>query len=157
MVCRISCITYSIAAIGLLCASLFTMNVSDKQHKTLQNMLSPEIAEKYERITKERRNLYLQGLLLGMLLSYVIVKFVLQSMMKESNRFYNVSIFVTITLLTSIFYYSLMPKSDYMLNHLKTVEENKAWLDIYKTMKNRYMLSFLIGSLSAIPLAYSLC
>ena len=91
MVCRISCITYSIAAIGLLCASLFTMNVSDKQHKTLQNMLSPEIAEKYERITKERRNLYLQGLLLGMLLSYVIVKFVLQSMMKESNRFYNVS------------------------------------------------------------------
>jgi hypothetical protein len=50
-----------------------------------------------------------------------------------------------------------MPKSDYMLNHLKTPEENRKWLQVYNTMKNRYYLGFLLGILAAIPLANVLC
>lgn len=41
-----------------------------------------------------------------------------------------------------------MPKSDYMLNYLKTPEENKKWLDVYKTMKFRYFYGFIIGNFS---------
>jgi hypothetical protein len=62
-----------------------------------------------------------------------------------------------ITGLTSVLYYCLMPKNDYMLNHLKTPEEIKAWLNIYKTMKRRYLLGLIFGLLSAIPISNSFC
>jgi hypothetical protein len=51
----------------------------------------------------------------------------------------------------------IMQKSDFMLNHLKTPEQNKRWLDIYKTMKNRYLLGFILGSIAAIPLGNTFC
>ena len=50
-----------------------------------------------------------------------------------------------------------MPKSDYMLNHLTTQEENKAWLEVYKQMQQKYLIGFILGSLSAIPLSLILC
>jgi Sec-independent protein secretion pathway component TatC len=59
--------------------------------------------------------------------------------------------------MVSVVYYFLIPKSDYMLNYLKTEEEIKAWLEIYKYMKLKYFLGFLFGFLSAIPIAYSMC
>jgi uncharacterized membrane protein YfcA len=77
--------------------------------------------------------------------------------MKTTNRFYRISLFFGITLFTTALYYLLMPKSDYMLNHLKTEEENKAWLSVYKTMKYRYLIGFVLGALAAIPFATALC
>jgi len=40
---------------------------------------------------------------------------------------------------------------------LKTEEENKAWLSVYKTMKYRYLIGFVLGALAAIPFATALC
>jgi len=93
-----------------------------------------------------------QGILLGALIAYFVLLLV-----KVSNRFHKMSIFVTITLMTGVVYYFLMPKSDYMLNHLKTPEQNKAWLEVYKTMKQRYFLGFVLGALATVPLAYAMC
>jgi cytochrome bd-type quinol oxidase subunit 1 len=50
-----------------------------------------------------------------------------------------------------------MPKSDYMLRHLSTKEQQETWLDIYKTMKERYMIGFLLGVISSIPASFALC
>jgi hypothetical protein len=43
------------------------------------------------------------------------------------------------------------------LRHLKTQEENIAWLDVYNTMKYRYFIGFVLGGLAAIPLSLSVC
>ncbi len=61
------------------------------------------------------------------------------------------------TLLVAITYYSMMPKSDYMVRHLKTEEQNNAWMDVYLTMKQRYMFGFALGAVASIPFAMSLC
>ena len=45
-------------------------------------------------------------------------------------------------------YYTLSPKSDYMLNHLTTSKQNKAWLEMYKHMKFKYHSGFLFGILT---------
>ena len=50
-----------------------------------------------------------------------------------------------------------MPKSDYMLNHLQTLEENKKWLDIYTTMKYKYFIGFVLGMLVSIPISVMYC
>ena len=147
-----NCIAAGVLGVAMLGASVSTMSVSEEQHNMLRKTFSDELDEIYGNIVIERRNHYVQGLLLGALIAYFVLLLV-----KVSNRFHKMSIFVTITLMTGVVYYFLMPKSDYMLNHLKTPEQNKAWLEVYKTMKQRYFLGFVLGALAAVPLAYAMC
>jgi len=147
-----NCYTSGLLGIGLLGATLLTISVPTNVNDNLKRELSPELAELYIKLSNERRNLYIQGLLLGLLLSYFTVKYV-----KPVNKFHVSTFFLAITISVSGLYYYLMPKSDYMLNHLKTESQNKAWLSVYNTMKHRYYLGFLFGALSSIPIAHSLC
>lgn len=147
-----SCLIAGVFGIGMLCAAFSCMSISEEQRYIFSKKLSPELDDIHSRIVIERRNLYFQGILLGLLFSYVLLK-----IYKTFNTFHRVSFVLAVTTLTSVVYYFLMPKSDYMLNHLKTPAENKAWLEMYTYMKQRYFLGFLFGSLAAIPLAYSMC
>jgi hypothetical protein len=147
-----NCILSGIVGIGLLGGSLLTMTVSKEEHMRLKATLSDELDTIYTNIALERRNLYVQGLVLGLVLAVAVCW-----KLKISNKFHKVSLMTAITLFVAFSYYSLMPKSDYMLNHLKTEEQNKAWLAVYKTMKERYMLGIVGGALAAIPLSYAMC
>jgi len=147
-----NCILSGIVGIGLLGGSLLTMTVSKEEHMRLKATLSDELDTIYTNIAIERRNLYVQGLVLGLVLAVVVCW-----KLKISNKFHKVSLMTAITLFVAFSYYSLMPKSDYMLNHLKTEEQNKAWLAVYKTMKERYMLGIVGGALAAVPLSYAMC
>lgn len=147
-----NCFLSGIVGVGLLGASISTMTVSEQQHDLMRKVLSDDLDKVYEKIVIERRNLYIIGLIIGIVLSFVVVNLV-----KINNRFHKMSLFVAITLMTGMGYYSIMPKSDYMLNHLKTEEQNKAWLSVYKTMKHRHIAGFFLGALAAIPLGYAMC
>ena len=147
-----NCLISGAAGLALIGGSIATLSVSEQQHNVLRKVLSDTLDAKYEVIVHERRNHYIVGLLIGLVLAFVIL-----SNYKISNYFIRISSFFTITLLTGLLFYMLMPKSDYMLNHLKTEEENKAWLSVYKTMKQRYFLGFVLGALAAIPIAHIVC
>jgi uncharacterized protein YacL len=147
-----NCYLSGLLGLAMLGGSVATMTVSEEQHANLREVLSDELDKKYDAIVKERRNHYIIGLVLGIVLSYFVLQLV-----KINNRFHKMSLFLAVTLLTTVMFYSLMPKSDYMLNHLKTEEENKAWLEVYKTMKQRYFVGLLVGALAAVPLANALC
>lgn len=137
----------------MLGGTLFTMTVSENEHKQLTSVFSDELAKKYEAIVNERRNYYLQGLVLGMVFSSVL----LITRKGEMTRSHSIFLFFAVTLFTAMMYYLLMPKSDYMLNYLTTAEQNRAWLKMYKTMQTRYLLGILIGALASIPIANSWC
>ena len=89
---------------------------------------------------------------MGLALSY----FATQSL-PAASQFHKVAVFIAVTLLVAIIYYSLMPKSDYMLNHLKTEQEIKAWQQVYTTMKSRYMVGAVLGAMAAVPVSFALC
>lgn len=146
------CYFYGIIGLGLLSASIATLTVTKEQHDVLRNVFSKELDKKYENIIIERRNHYIMGLILGIFISFVISKNVI-----ILNNFARLMLFLTITLGTAVMFYMIIPKSDYMLNHLKTPEENKKWLEIYKTMKSRYFIGFVLGMLATIPLARTFC
>ena len=148
-----NCFLSGLIGTGFLGASIATMLVTKEQTDQLRQVLNPELASKYDAIVKERTSHYIQGLLIGMIISYFVLGFV----MKTPNRFHRISTLFAITLFTTALYYLLMPKSDYMLNHLKGTDENKAWLSVYKTMKYRYLIGFVLGALAAIPFANALC
>ncbi len=147
-----NCYLSGVLGIAMLGATFFTMCVSREQQDNLHKVLSAELAKRYECIIAERRNHYMLGLLFGLALSYAIVP-----KTGITNLFHRISLYLAITLITSVVVYSALPKSDYMLNHLRSEKENRAWLEVYKTMKHRYFFGFLLGSLTAIPVAYSLC
>lgn len=147
-----NCFVSGIAGIGLLGASIATNMATKEQTDQLHRVLSPELAAKYDAIVKERTTHYIQGLLIGLVISYFVL-----NRLSITNRFHRISLFFGVTLFTTALYYLLRPKSDYMLKHLKTAEENKAWLSVYKTMKFRYLIGFVLGAAAAIPLGNALC
>ena len=65
--------------------------------------------------------------------------------------------FIAVTLVVAIMYYSIMPKSDYMIRHLKNEEQVNAWMDVYLNMKHRHLAGLVIGALSSLPVAFALC
>jgi len=144
----------ALVGLSMLGATIATMSVSKKKQEELKQRFSPEIAEKYTAIVQERTRIYIQGLLLGLLVSFGLLYTKLQHV---TTRFHRVCFILAITISVSIVYYLLVPKSAYILTSLKTQEENKAWLEMYNTMKHRYLIGFLLGAFSSFFFANSMC
>ena len=147
-----NCYYSGILGLALISGSVSTLSVTEEQHDYLREVLSDDLDKIYDKIIIERRNQYIVGLVIGILISIFITRYV-----TNLDYFTQVMLFFTITLGSALIFYMLMPKSDYMLNHLKTEEENKRWLEVYKYMKMRYFVGFSLGILAAIPLANAFC
>jgi len=147
-----NCYTSGILGLGMLFATYSTVSISNQEEKKLLEIFPPELDKIYIKIAGERANIYFQGLIFGLVISYLLL-----NSLKLTNSFHKATFFLAITLIISVLYYLLMPKSDYMLNHLQTQEQNKAWLEVYKNMQKRYILGFIIGCLSAIPISRAVC
>jgi hypothetical protein len=148
-----NCVTSAVVAAALIGGSFMTLTVTKEQHEKLKRSLSPDLATLHDGIARERRNQYIHGLILGLILAYILLGFVAG----RGSRFHRMAAFVAVTMLVGVFYYLLMPKSTYMLEHLKTKEQNLAWLEVYKTMKMRYTVGLLLGAAAAAAAANSIC
>jgi hypothetical protein len=147
-----NCYVSGMLGLGMLFASYSTMSISDQEKNKLLDLFPPNLDKIYIKITNERRNIYFQGLILG-----IVVAFLLLTLLTITNTYHKVTFFLAVALPISVIYYFIIPKSDYMLNHLTTQEENKAWLEVYKQMQQKYLIGFILGSLSAIPISLILC
>ena len=147
------CLNYCVVGSAFLGTSILTMMAS-KQSKNFVNfrkLLNQRQLEIYEGVTKERLSIYIQGLILGVLLA-VLVTF--NSSLRGTNK---LCVFVVIALGVNYLFYSLHPKSTYMLLHLTSQQQNEAWLNIYKEMKLRCKLGLLLGVVGYILLGNGLC
>jgi uncharacterized protein YacL len=122
-----------------------------KNFVEFNNVLTPQQRETYKKITQERMNIYIQGLVIGSVLA------VLMSQMVKLDKNKKVCLFVVIALGFNYAYYTLYPKSTYMLQHLTSKEQNQAWLNIYKEMKTRCMVGLLLGLAGYIILGMGTC
>jgi uncharacterized membrane protein len=149
-----SCVSYCLLGAALLGSSILTMMTSKDAgvFKRFRNTLDEEQKNTYLRITKERATIYVQSLLLGIVLA-ILVTFNLKSLEKRSK----VCLFILIALGTNYLMYSLYPKSTYMLEHLRSTEQNRAWVAIYKEMKLRCKLGLVLGALGYLILAQGMC
>ena len=151
MVCALSCMLSTVFVIGMI----YFYNATDKSEivKTYKAKLSPELREKYEKITKERMAISYKGYLFGFALSLLIILYNVYSRPKAFNLFSLMCIVVSTSFLTNYFYYILSPKSDMMLNYLKTKEEIKAWQVMYREMQYNYHMGLVLGIVGVAILA----
>jgi hypothetical protein len=139
------CITNCAIGFALVGGTIATALVS-KQDPVFQQYhatLEPEQKAALDMIANERLNLYIQGTLVGL----VLVGLLTLMGVNGISPFANGCAFVALVLLTQYFYYILMPKSDWMLRHLKSSVQNEAWLRVYRHMSVRWHGGLLVGLL----------
>ena len=154
MVCTTSCLLSTVFIISMI----YFYNATNKSEivKTYKEKLSPELREKYEKISKERMNISYKGYLLGFVLSMIIILYNVYSKQgKALNVFSLMCIVVSTSFITNYFYYILSPKTDMMINYLKTQEEIQAWKMIYREMQYNYHMGLLLGIVGVGVLAFA--
>ena len=152
MFCYKSC---SIALIFFL-ASLYTTLNTDKITYFLPfiNSLSPELKEKYNNIAKERRSIYIRGLIYGLILSIIIASTFYS--FKSFNYISSVCFVSAVSLLTAFLYYIITPKTS-IITDLDDPKQREAWLKIYKHMQFNYHIGAGLGLIGAFIYTYYLC
>ena len=103
--------------------------------KHLDEILDKEQKVVYEKIKKERLNHFFKGLGLGAIIGLGV----LLSKMNVTSKYCLSGIILLIT--TSIVYY-ILPKSDYMVRHLKTEEQKLAWIAIQRNFIKKKIAGF---------------
>jgi|MDSZ01.1.fsa_nt_gb hypothetical protein len=147
------CMNYCLLGAAFLGSSILTMMAckQGKNFSKFRNLLSEEQLRVYNFIAKERLSIYIQGLILGLLLAMLVT---FNSTLVGTNK---LCVFVVIALGINYLYYTIHPKTTYMLQHITSTEQNIAWLNIYKEMKLRSMIGVLLGLVGYILLGNGLC
>ena len=106
----------------------------------------PENLQKiYEQITNERTTIYYQGYLLGFIFSLIIILGNVYFDHKMLSTTAMVCLVLAISFITNYFYYILSPKKNWMLNYIKTPDQTKAWLKMYRGMQVYYHTGLVLG------------
>jgi hypothetical protein len=155
MVCTTSCII----AGAFIASSIFLSLRVDKQTliNPLFQSLSNENKQRYVNIANERKNIYLKGFGLGLIISIIALFVLNNNKMFKMTKMTNICFVFAISYCINYFFYILHPKSDYMVLHLKNLQEKEAWLNIYKTMQFNYHLGFALGLVGMIFIGNSFC
>jgi primosomal protein N' len=153
MFCKTTCFV----SIVFLIANIYVMlNVDKNELKdNFVKLLNFNQKNLYESLIKERRNIYFQGYALGLLFSIIYLFYIKQFLNKKINNILMVCTVGFIVFLTNYFYYILIKKSTYMIEHLNNKEQIKAWLDIYRSMQVRYHIGLVLGIFAAMIFAAS--
>lgn len=132
------CLSLHMAFMGHLFIFIYKI-FGSKEAKDLKSKLNEEQTEIYKKIKKERRNHYMIGLLLGALLSILYNKY------EGKNIKHMTCAYLGITTFVANKFYLLMPKSNWLIEHLEEKEDILAWSKLYKKM--RYLTSYadLVG------------
>lgn len=159
MICGWTCFISSMFIIGNL---IFTY-LMDKQGevKKYQDTLTDEQKIMYKKIVDERKKLAMQGYALGIAMSvgFLVGRkwFIKSKKSLLSTSLSGLCATGAITFIVQYFFYILMPKSNWMLNHLNSEEQRDKWVKVYRAYSWNYHLSMLIGIIGASLLGYGFC
>ena len=147
------CMSYCLIGSAFVGSMILTMLASKKSKRFNDFMLLLDEEQKqiYRSVIDERMSIYIQGMVLGIAVAIILV---FNSKVSNSVK---ICMFITIALGINYFYYILSPKSTYMLEHVSSVEQNVAWLGIYKEMKLRCHIGAIMGIIGYILIGRGMC
>ena len=151
--CSISCSVSAVFIIGMI---YMNYSIATSQIILKYKAQLPENLQKiYEQITNERTTIYYQGYLLGFIISLIIIIANVYSDHKMLSTTSLVCLVLAISFITNYFYYTLSPKKNWMLNYIKTPEQTKAWLQMYRGMQVYYHTGLVLGIIAVGIFAYA--
>lgn len=117
--------------------------------------LSYDLQKRYDKITQERINISYQGYTIGFIFSLFIIFYNYKFKGIKLSSCSLVCTVMTTAFLTNYFYYILTPKTDWMLNHMGSQVEVKAWLQMYKELQYNYHMGLVLGIIAVGILAFA--
>ena len=153
MACTISCMISAVFLIGMI----YFYNMTNKSEivKAYKQHLPSDLQQRYEKISKERLAISYYGYGLGFLLSLFIIYYNIHMKGAKMNTFSLVCTVMATAFVTNYFYYTLHPKSDWMLNHTNSPEQVKAWLQMYREMSYNYHAGLVLGIVAVGIMAFA--
>ena len=151
--CGITCGISSIFIISMVYMNYAMMDSQIMQK--YKNQLPEKLQKTYREIVTERTKIHYFGYFLGFLLSVVIIIYNTRISKNKMDNLGMVCLVVAVSSLTNYFYYILSPKSKWMLNEVKTEEQTKAWLTMYRHMQVYYHTGFVLGIIGMGLFAYA--
>jgi uncharacterized protein YacL len=144
-------------AVALIIATIYFQNATTKSKivQEYKKQLPSNLQNLYEKISAERLRLNYYGYALGLILSLIIILYNYTSKRNKLTNTSLVCLVIVVSFLTNYFYYILSPKSTYMLDHINSPEQTKAWLAMYREMQYNYHLGFVIGVVAVGVLAFA--
>ena len=142
---------FCIVGYTLLFSSIYMsiLKKDTKIFKRFYSLLDLQQKQKYKSIIKERLMIYTFGMTLGLVFGYYYY-------FKNPNDKYIICKFLSIVFIIKLSIYYFFPKSPLMLYSLKTKEQTDAWADIYTEMKNKWIISIIIGFFGYLFLSFAL-
>jgi hypothetical protein len=141
--CTLSC---SIALVFIV-SKIYMLNAM-RTSQTIQNyqsQLPNRLQGVYQDIVSERSTIYYTGYALGVLLAVCIIFYNTQMRKERVSTTSMVCTVVASAFVVNYFYYILSPKTNWMLDHIQTTEQNKAWLEMYRNMQVFYHSGLVLG------------
>jgi len=144
-------------AVALIIASIYFQNATSKSKivEEYKKQLPSNLQNLYEKISDERLRINYYGYALGLVLSLIIILYNYSLKRNKLTTTSLVCLTIVVSFLTNYFYYILSPKSTYMLEHINSPEQTKAWLTMYKTMQYNYHFGFIVGIIAVGVLAFA--
>ena len=156
-VCTTSCALALIFAAGSVasCCGTNKNELSDK----LKDSLDGTQLKIYNEITKNRGNIYKNGLVAGVLVAatMVVVNLLLDNNINRLLTLNTLCLVVATVLIVSYLFYMISPKGVYMVSFLKTKEQRDNWVEIYRVMQQNYHLALGLGVMSVLFASKIIC
>lgn len=151
------CLTSCLGAIFFIVSMIYTQNAIHRSQviQKYKMQLPGNLQKVYENITKERQQINLYGYVLGLIISLVVILFNYRLKQNKLTTFNTICLVLVVSFTTHYFYYMLSPKTTHMLEHINSPEQNKAWLQMYKTMQFYYHSGLLLGLIAVVLLAFA--
>ena len=148
--CHLSLLLAAALLLGMALSHL----AIDRSHVIAEykRQLPSSLQALYSRLSSERLRIYYCGYFLGFLLSML---FVWYAKGYKPSTLVLVSSVIAISSIVSYYYYILTPKSDYLLNHIQSSEQNRAWLAMYRHMQVYCHGGMVLGILAAAMAAFA--
>ena len=151
--CTATCFFALVIVVAMIIMSLMVSN--DSFIKNYRDKLPVDIQNEYDRIVAERQQIHFTGYLIGFVIALFSIVFsinVLKNKMPISGM---VCFAIVLSTVINYFYYILSPKSNYMIELLKTDQQRQEWLQTYKSMQYYYHFSFVLGAFGVGVFAYA--
>lgn len=155
MPCKITCAISAVFIIGMI-----FMTVATTQNDVIakyEKQLPKELHVIYQNIAKDRLRNYYVGYILGFILAIIIIFYNMNLRKMPASNISMVCLVVATSFLVNYFYYTLAPKNDWMLNHVKTPEQTKAWLEMYRGMQFYYHSGLVLGLIGVGTFTFAFC
>jgi hypothetical protein len=151
------CLTTCLISTGLIISMIYFQNATRKSKivEEYKKQLPSNLQNLYEKISRERLRINYYGYILGLILSVIIILY--NYSFTNRSKLTNTSLIclvIIISFFTNYFYYILSPKTTYMLEHINSPEQTKAWLIMYREMQYNYHMGLVIGVVAVGVLAF---